>query len=144
MALWLHDIIYSPKASNNEEESARAASFMLERGQAPPEVIKKVSAMILATKSHPEEAAADTALVLDIDLSILGKPPEEYDAYEEAIREEYTWVPQAIFADRRHRILERILQRPQVYLTSLFRERYEAQARANLARTLQRLPTLSQ
>lgn len=142
MALWFHDVIYNPKASDNEEESARTAASVLKAGNAPQRLVSKVIALILATKIHPPEADPDTALLLDIDLSILGKSVAEYNAYEDAIRAEYAWVPQAIFADGRHRILEKFLMRPCIYLTPYFRGLYESQARANLARALQRLPLL--
>jgi predicted metal-dependent HD superfamily phosphohydrolase len=76
---------------------------------------------------------------VDIDLSILGGPPDEFDAYERAIRHEYAHVPGEAFASGRARILRGFLARGWIYATELFRERYETAARENLRRSLARL-----
>lgn len=142
MALWFHDVVYEPRAKNNEEKSAEGATYLLKQGKAPEKLIEKVSALILATKTHPHEADPDTALLLDIDLSILGQPPERCQIYEGAIRSEYQWVPFAIFAHERRKILARFLERESIFLTPYFRDRYEAQARVNLQAALENLPAL--
>jgi predicted metal-dependent HD superfamily phosphohydrolase len=142
MALWFHDAVYEPRAQDSEEKSAEGAVHILREGKASESFIEKVSALIMATKTHPHKADPDTALLLDIDLSILGQPPERYLSYENAIRSEYQWVPFAIFAHERRKILTRFLERESIYLTPYFRDRYEAQARVNLSTALERLPTL--
>jgi predicted metal-dependent HD superfamily phosphohydrolase len=52
------------------------------------------------------------------------------------VRREYWWVPAPIFRRERVRILRSFLERPHVYNLDAFRDRYEAQARRNVAAAL--------
>ena len=81
-------------------------------------------------------AAPDEQLLSDIDLSILGAPPDRFREYEAQVRKEYAWVPDALFHRERGKILQGFLARPSIYATELFRARLEAQARENLASSL--------
>ena len=85
--------------------------------------------------------AQDSAgrLVCDIDLSILGRPRAEFDAYDAAIRAEYAWVPDAVYRASRRQVLGALLSRDTIYGTEAFRRRYEVQARDNLRRAMSRL-----
>ncbi|MBP7962586.1 MAG: hypothetical protein KBG20_06780 [Caldilineaceae bacterium] len=76
---------------------------------------------------------------MDIDLSILGSDPADYDRYEAAIRQEYAWVPGFLFRRKRKAILQSFLDRPRLYATVFFRERLETQAHINLARAIAQL-----
>ena len=76
---------------------------------------------------------------MDVDLWILGADSPRFDEYERQIRQEYAWVPEQTFRQRRAAILREFLARPAIYSTSLFSQRYEAQARANLRRSLDQL-----
>ena len=50
-------------------------------------------------------------------------------------------MPEPVYRSARIEILEGFLARRSIYQTELFRDRYEAQARANLARILKELRT---
>lgn len=140
MALWFHDAIYDSRKSDNEERSAELAVKRLTEGGASEVFVAKVKALIMATKSHKAEVSdPDTALILDIDLSILGKSPERFWQYEKSIRTEYAWVPPEIFREKRAEILQGFLQRERLYLTEHFHYLYEAQARLNLMEALEHL-----
>jgi predicted metal-dependent HD superfamily phosphohydrolase len=76
---------------------------------------------------------------VDIDLSILGQPPERFWEYESQIRREYEWVPENVFTEKRAEILQQFLSRKTIYGTSYFFEKYERQARINLAASIQKL-----
>lgn len=52
------------------------------------------------------------------------------------LRDEYAWVPAVTFCQRRAAILAASLARETIYSTVFFQSRYEAQARANLARSM--------
>ncbi len=52
------------------------------------------------------------------------------------MRAEYGWVPGVLFRRTRRKILEAFAARPRLYSTPMFFERCEAQARANLARSI--------
>ena len=73
---------------------------------------------------------------MDIDLAILGQPPELFDVYERAIRLEYANVSDAAFRIGRTKVLHGFLKRTSIYLTPEFRERYEITARSNLRRSI--------
>ena len=101
-------------------------------------------AVDLATAPEEVELGAgalsgDTAVVVDVDLSILGREPAEYDIYERAIREEYKWVPGPIYRRKRAEILESFLARPAIYETRHFVDAYEQSARENLRRAIETL-----
>lgn len=137
-AVWFHDAIYDTWAGDNEARSAELAATALRDMRFPR--IEAVRAMINATATHDaRELTRDGRLFLDADLSILGAPPERYRAYADAIRAEYSWVPDAKFAAGRAAILRRLLERPSIYQTEAMRARFEEQARANVARELAEL-----
>jgi predicted metal-dependent HD superfamily phosphohydrolase len=138
-ALWLHDVVYDPRAGDNEEQSARWADRRLGEVGVPGEHILTIGDLILITRHNRVPSSADAQLVADIDLAILGAGQEAFDLYERQIRQEYDWVPEETFCRRRAVVLTRFLERERIYQTSFFRERYEAQARENLARSLSRL-----
>ncbi len=139
MALWFHDAFYEPFSGTNEEDSAEwAADWLQERG-ADKSVTARIADHILATKAHNAAADIDGKYMLDIDLSILGTPPEIYDRFELNIRREYKRVPGLIFRKKRKAILQGFLARDEVYATNYFRDKLETQARINLLRAISQL-----
>lgn len=138
LAVWLHDVVYDPRAADNEERSAVMAETLLVEGGSPAPTAGRVRALILATRHATPVEDPDARYVVDADLSILGAPRAEFDRYEEQVRREYAFVPEAEWRERRPRILRRFLDRPRIFETPEF-ARFEAPARANLARSLARL-----
>lgn len=138
-AIWFHDAVYQPGAANNEDMSARLARTSLEDAGASLEVADRIAELVLTTQhlSIPEEP--DAALLCDVDLSILGRTTEVFDEFERRIRREYAWVPESAYRSGRTKILRGFLERPSIFQTDFFRERYEASARANLARAVKDL-----
>ena len=143
-AIWFHDAIYDSRAKDNEAKSAALAESKL-AGRAQPARLARILAMIDATATHQmppfedKNAADDAALFLDMDLAILGAEPEAFDAYEKAVRREYGWVEEPMWRAGRAAVLKNFLARPHIFGTEPFRERFEAQARKNLSRSLQAL-----
>src|SRR5437764_142219 len=78
----------------------------------------------------------DARLIVDIDLTPLGKPQEEFDENGRAIRREFANVDEEKYRAGRAELLKRFLQRPQLYFTEVFRRRYEEPARQNLERSI--------
>ena len=108
----------------------------------PVALADRVADLVLATKhtaSEKAEARADARLIVDVDLSILGRSPERFDRYERQIRQEYRFVPWFLYRKRRAEILRSFLDRPAIFWTRPFRDRYEDQARANIERSLAKL-----
>jgi predicted metal-dependent HD superfamily phosphohydrolase len=137
--LWFHDAVYEVRRSDNEERSASWAQSAAAAAGLPSIVGSRVHDLILATKHDAAPGTNDTALLVDVDLAILGAPEPRFDEFEGQVREEYAWVPSFLFKRKRRYILETFLRRAHVYHTEHFRKAYEASARANLTRALQRL-----
>jgi predicted metal-dependent HD superfamily phosphohydrolase len=139
IALWFHDAIYDSRASDNEARSAAWAEQVITAAGGPKEVGARVKDLILATRHIQPPGSGDQALLVDIDLAILGADPVRYDEYEDQIRREYAWVPERTFRAERARLLAGFLARPGIYSTAHFGDRLEMRARANLQRSLTRL-----
>jgi predicted metal-dependent HD superfamily phosphohydrolase len=75
-------------------------------------------------------------LLCDVDLSILGRPADEFAEYERKVRQEYGRVPASLFRAGRARVLKALLSREPLYRSDHFRQRYESVARDNLRRSL--------
>jgi predicted metal-dependent HD superfamily phosphohydrolase len=138
LALWFHDAIYDPRRYDNEELSAALAAETVSSFLSTTDTMA-LRELILATKHSAVPIDPDAALVVDIDLSILGRSKEIFDAYENGIREEYDWVPAKAFASGRASILKRFLERPRIYTHDFFFQRYESQARINLTQSVEHL-----
>jgi predicted metal-dependent HD superfamily phosphohydrolase len=139
LALWFHDAVYDVRGSDNEERSASWAQAAVLAAGLDTTVGDRVRDLILATRHDGSPPAGDAALLVDVDLAILGSPAERFDEYEQQVRQEYSWVPGFVFKRKRAEILEGFLRRPALYHTEYFRSRYEAAARANLTRSIHQL-----
>lgn len=136
-AIWFHDAIYDPIRNDNEAASADLAREHLSADEADPTFIAEVERLILLTAGHSvSDGDALGARLVSIDLSILGAEPARYDAYARAIREEYAHVPEPLYRAGRAAIMGRFLESPALYADPVWAERYEAQARANIAREI--------
>jgi predicted metal-dependent HD superfamily phosphohydrolase len=132
LAIWFHDIVYDPRAADNEERSAAVAAEFL--AAAPLGAL--VADLIRDTKHDSPPRTRDAELLCDIDLGILGRSPNKYDSYARAIREEYAWVPLPQYAEARTRMLEGFLARPAIFVLDELQELFGEQARANLTREI--------
>lgn len=132
LAIWLHDLFYDSKAKDNEEKSASFATSLLAESGCNYDICNRVKNLILATMHNCVPKSADAELLVDIDLSILGQQPEIYDIYEKNIRAEYFWVPIEAYIEGRTKVLQSFLDRPRIYFTDIFDEKYESQARVNM------------
>ncbi len=138
-AIWLHDAVYRPLRSDNEEASAMLAATWLKECPAGRVDGETVSGLILATRHPTIPESKDQALMQDVDLHVLGSSPERYFEYEQQIRREYRLVPAPLFRRRRAQLLEGFLEAEFLFHTSWFREEFEAKARRNLGRALANL-----
>lgn len=139
LALWFHDVVYDPKAADNEEQSAALAVQCMEDCGVGGAVPNRVSRLILATKHHEPGPDGDSAVVIDVDLAILGRADARFREYEAQIQREYGWVPGTLYASKRAEILERFLARERIFATDWFADKYERQARRNLEASIHAL-----
>lgn len=141
LAIWFHDIIYDPKSPLNEDKSAEFAATALKNLNVDSHHIGRVKDLILATKHDKAITNRDAQYLVDIDISILGYPPELFLSYEKSIRKEYKWVPQIIYRKKRKQLLMSFLNREKIYYTEPFSELYESQSRINLNAAIKSLQT---
>jgi predicted metal-dependent HD superfamily phosphohydrolase len=135
MALWFHDAVYDPRATDNEWQSAEL--FMRHIGRhADADFGRGVYEAILITTHREWPRTLPEKFVVDIDLSSFGLPQDAFDRNGRNIRAEYAHVPDAIFFPAHRQILESFQARPTFYFTEFFRARYEAAARNNVQRRL--------
>lgn len=136
-AVWWHDAVYDPRASDNEARSADLARADLPALGATPAEVDEVVRLILLTAGHHVDPSDRLGVILvSIDLSILAAAPAAYDAYAAAVREEYAHVSEAAWRAGRAAVLQRFLDSPVILPDPAFRAAHEAAARANLAREI--------
>ena len=136
IALWFHDAVYDTSRHDNEAASAQWARRVLVEAGAVAAVADRVHALIMATRHSEVPRTPDAKLLVDIDLAILGAEPLRFAEYERQIRDEYGFVPEAVFRDKRAVILRGFLERPALFATPAYAERFDLPARANLARAI--------
>jgi predicted metal-dependent HD superfamily phosphohydrolase len=137
LAAWWHDFVYDPHAGDNEAKSAELArDFAIDLGESS-ETIDRLQQLILATQGHQiDPHDLDLCIFLDADLAILGAQPARYRVYQQAIRQEYSWVAATAYQSGRIRVLESFLQRDRLYFTDLLFGELESLARSNLQREI--------
>ena len=138
-AVCYHDIVYKAKNNTNEEDSCKIAKQRLQTVNYPIEKILLCAEMILATKSHQLSADNDTNYLIDADMSILGKSPDEYQQYTYNIRKEFSAYPEFMYKSGRKKVLQTFLVKGTIYKTEYFINMYEKQARTNIINELEGL-----
>lgn len=138
-AVFYHDIIYRASSKTNEADSAKLAKKRLTEIGFNKDKIDKCLAMILATKQHLPSEDNDTNYLIDADLAILGKNPEDYQKYSNQIREEYTIYADFMYNSGRKKALLHFLEMDAIYKTEHFLKKQEEQARINIKNELDNL-----
>lgn len=139
LALWFHDAVYNTRKKDNEERSAEWARDSVLAAGLSPDLAGRIHGLVMATVHNAVPIGKDAAVLVDIDLSILGSESARFDEYEMQVQQEYSWVPGPLYRSGRRKILQEFVSRQSIYTTEYFRDRYEAQARSNIARSLERL-----
>jgi predicted metal-dependent HD superfamily phosphohydrolase len=141
-AAFAHDVVYDPRSGDNESRSVEWALRVLEEAAVPAAACERIAWLVLATRQDRIPAELEAQLLMDADLAILGRSPDEYTDYERRIRKEYRHLPRLLYRAGRARVLKRLLKRHAIFLSEAFRNRYEDTARSNLRQTLARLKSL--
>ncbi len=145
LAAWFHDAVYDGTPGADEEASAALAERVLTELGAPSLAVAEAARLVRLTADHRVgEGDMVGALLVDADLAILAAPPPLYRRYVEAVRHEYTHVPDAMFAAGRRRVLAELAARPTLYRTETGRRLWEAAARANLTAEIEQLSECEQ
>lgn len=135
LAIWYHDVVYSPTSLDNEKESADRMVCDLELFESDLS-LTKIKKMILAT-THDEMSVydEDTKLLLDIDLSILGSCRFDYSIYTEDVRKEYKDLSAFKFYFGRKKFLTNLMKK-NIFRTPSMSQKYEVSARDNIQNEL--------
>lgn len=134
LALWFHDAVYEVGATTNERHSAE---LFLDLSAGARFVFRHhVCGLIMATRHARLIHGNDRRFMVDIDLSGFGHPWEEFIHNGARLREESVHQTDADYFAAQGVFLGRLQQRPRIFFTDYFHDRYEAQARANLSRVL--------
>jgi predicted metal-dependent HD superfamily phosphohydrolase len=139
LAIWFHDAVYDVRRNDNEQKSAEWAQEVMKESGLRSDIAERVSNSILATRHNPRVTDRDAQLMVDVDLSILGRESNTFWRYEENIRKEYAWVPEVLFREKRVEILRGFLESQHIYYHENYREMFEFKARANLEQAIERL-----
>ncbi len=130
LCIWLHDVVYEPRRSDNEQRSAQLAKKWF--ANLSSERLEKLDRYILATKHHQPCGDADLQALLDIDLAILASQPSRFKQYSEQVRFEYQFVPRLVYVYERRQFLKQLASRDQLFHHPALASSLEAQARKNL------------
>lgn len=135
---FFHDYVYKATRKDNE---ARSATFTKEilTPLLPADQVKVITTIIESTARHqPLIDVPEQYAFLDADLAILATEEGLYEKYTQAIRREYRIYPDLLYRPGRRKVLQHFLERDTIYYTTVF-QAYEAQARANLLKEMDRL-----
>lgn len=131
-ALLWHDAIYDATKGDNEERSAEMAQSELSACGIDEDTAGEVARLILLTKGHKVESGDRLgALMVSIDLSILGASRDRYREYATDVRQEYSHVPEEAWQAGRSAVLRALMDGP-IFAHPEFRGELEAQARTNM------------
>ena len=143
LAAFLHDLVDSHGAADNEAKSAKLGRVLMETADLPRVFIKKVDHRLMATnhKKKRKPRDLDARIMIDADLSILGEEWPIYKRYEDAIRQEYGFhgFIGDEYREGRSAFLKMMLKKKRIFTTDKFRQAYEPRARENMQRALEDL-----
>jgi len=140
MALLFHDIVYDPEAHRplaNETASWKLAEQLCSFKELESAVIK--SHILHTSHNYTGDKDADTDYVCDIDMAILGYSDSEFNHYEANIRREYAFASDAQYQTGRVNFLKTLSAKERIFNTDYFYKKYEASAKANIARLINQL-----
>ncbi|MEJ7800267.1 MAG: hypothetical protein WKF60_07095, partial [Ilumatobacter sp.] len=127
------DVIYDPKAADNEAASARLAAMALGELDWAAARIDHVVALVDGTVGHEWAAASlDHAVLYAADLAVLASDPAGYSDYVRAVRREYAHVADKAWVTGRTAVLRGFIDRSAIYAPCLGLDDWERRARANL------------
>jgi len=136
LAIWYHDIVYSVLCpAKNGLKSAEFALKEISKGVLSKAERERLFCWIESTKKHfipAKHATLSGQLFMDFDMAIIGTSREKYMTYASNIREEYGIYPDLLYKAGRKKALKSFLESGELFLTDIFREKYNKQARENI------------
>lgn len=139
MGVWFHDLVYKPGRPDNEMRSATLFRNFADQ-VISHDFVDAVVDLILVTTHKEPPANQNQQLICDIDLASFGYPWQRFLEDSANLRAEFQGSEDEYYLGKRH-FLEALLQRPKIFLTQFFNDRYERQARDNIQRFLSLIGT---
>ncbi|MGH8823438.1 MAG: HD domain-containing protein [Jiangellaceae bacterium] len=137
LAAWFHDAVYTGRPGHDERDSAMLAESALRAAGLDDARVAEVVRLVQLTVGHdPAVGDRNGGVLCDADLAVLGGGPAEYAGYAAAVRAEYARVPEEEFRGGRATVLEGLLARDPLFSTATARDRWEENARRNIATEL--------
>jgi len=102
LATVFHDIIYDPRSTTNEEDSAK---YFNEVFQGDTSLKGEVTQIILDTKDHKPKSKL-SKIFSEADLNILNQPFSKLLEYESQIFKEFQFVDHSIYREKRIEVLK--------------------------------------
>ncbi|HEX2889985.1 hypothetical protein [Vineibacter terrae] len=146
LAILFHDAVYVPGAAKGENERLsallmRATVFALAHAglvATPADAVLADADTIIRATTHAEPPPALAARMCDLDLWRLAAPWDDFVRHGEDIRYEFRYLHASddAFWAARHAFYRSMLQKPALFATDYFRDRFEARAHANLSRAI--------
>ena len=142
LAALLHDVVYTVEGSPRNEEKSCAVTRTMLSEVVPEEAIDRVCELIMLTAQHGKLEAEDVPLagqlLLDADIANLGVARWEIFLYNNrnVVAELRLKYSREQISKGRGMFFQGLLAKRSIYLSSWFRERFEAQARKNIQRLL--------
>lgn len=134
VAIWFHDIVYFPGASNNEEQSFAFFNKFLGHNL-NMEAREDIRRLILCTKHKWMPGNENEAIIMDVDMAILAEEPDGFNEYESNVRSEYLHLyDPSEYNMYRKAFMQELLSQQSIFNTHYFHDKYEALARNNLSK----------
>ncbi len=144
--VFMHDYING--RPNDVRDSAEiAAQFLNLSTSAEIRNQKELVSKIITATDHSQsedKKSLEEQVIIDADLVILGEQKGVYDLYARQIRAEYAQYPDDAFAKGRTAVLRTFLDKPSIYGTEYFHQKFEVTARNNLTREIKSLAKQNQ
>lgn len=143
-AIWYHDIVYNPYASEgiNEAQSADLFSQYHRGKRIGQDMVNIIAGAIAKTAKHTltqPNLFEITQVLLDIDLSGLGKPMHVFATNSTNIRQEYYNTTDMDVIKGRLAFFQKLNKRDSFYYTDFFKELYHATSKENVALEIEAL-----
>jgi predicted metal-dependent HD superfamily phosphohydrolase len=111
LAVWFHDVVYDPRAADNEARSAAYAREVLTKLGAPENVIGEVQRLIELTAGHVvDDADLNGKALIAADLAILSAERARYERYARDVRAEYAHLDDETWRRGRADVLRSLLR----------------------------------
>ena len=131
LAIWYHDVVYTPGAIDNEQLSADLLMATSD-GVFDDALRDTIYRHIMATVHDGSEYEnTDTQFMLDIDLSSFGRPWAEFIQDSDNLRLEMKEQPDNLFYQKQAAFQDKLFGQPRFFKSDYFHDNYEIQARQN-------------